>query len=304
MRYSYYTADVFTDQIFGGNQLAVFPDATGLNPEQMQQVTREFNFSETAFVFPPQQSDNTRLVRIFTPDAEVPFAGHPTLGTAHVLADIGEIPLKSETTNIVFEEGVGPVKVRIQARDGQPLFTQLSVAMPPENGPPPPPVGDIAAVLTLNESDISVGKYAPAAMSCGLPFLFVPLKSLQAVQKASLSRDKWQTILSGYWAPHLFLFSSETEWEDTDLHARMFAPGLGVDEDPATGSAAVTLAGYLAGRDDLKTGTLKWVIEQGFEIGRKSVLTIEADKNAGEITDLRVGGPSVTVCRGKMEIPD
>ena len=131
MRYRFFTADVFTDQIFGGNQLAVFPNAEGLETAQMQQVAKEFNLSETVFVFPPQKPEHTRRLRIFTPGAEVPFAGHPTVGTAHVLAAIGEIQLTDQQTDIVFEEGVGPVPVSIYAVEGRPVSAQLSAAMMP-----------------------------------------------------------------------------------------------------------------------------------------------------------------------------
>jgi trans-2,3-dihydro-3-hydroxyanthranilate isomerase len=136
--YRFATADVFTDTPFGGNQLAVIPDARGLDTERMQAVAREFNYSETVFVFPPENSAHTRRLRIFTPAAELPFAGHPTVGTAFVLASLGEIPLEDDETDIVFEENVGPVPVRIRSREGRPVFTQLSVAKLPETGPPPP----------------------------------------------------------------------------------------------------------------------------------------------------------------------
>src|SRR6266853_4111845 len=140
MPYAFHTADVFTDHLHGGNPLAVIPDARGLSETQMQSITREFNYSETVFVFPPQQSTNTRRVRIFTPRAELPFAGHPTVGCAFVLASIGEIPLNGEETRVVLEEGVGPVPVLIRAKGGKTVFSQLTAARMPEiNDPPPPP---------------------------------------------------------------------------------------------------------------------------------------------------------------------
>jgi trans-2,3-dihydro-3-hydroxyanthranilate isomerase len=133
--YSYHTADVFTDVPFGGNQLAVLPDAAGLTDEQMLAITREFNLSETVFVFPPDDPKNTRRLRIYTPSGELPFAGHPTVGTAYVLAQTGEITLTGEETRIIFEEGVGPVPVLIRASAGKPVFTQLSAAKIPERRP-------------------------------------------------------------------------------------------------------------------------------------------------------------------------
>jgi len=151
MRHRFLTADVFTDRIFEGNQLAVLPDGRGLTTVQMQRTAREFNFSETVFVLPPESSRHTRRIRIFTPNAELPFAGHPTIGTAHVLAAIGEITLERETTDIVIAEGVGPVSVTVRARDGHPVSARLRAPRPPEFGPPPPPRADLAAMLSVEQ---------------------------------------------------------------------------------------------------------------------------------------------------------
>src|ERR687895_508855 len=164
MKYRYYTADVFTDRPFGGNQLAVFPDARGIDSARMQEIAREFNLSETTFVLPPDDTRHTRRVRIFTPGAEIPFAGHPTVGTAHVLAAIGDIPLTGETTRIVFEEGVGPVPVTVRSNGRQPVFAQLSVAKLPEVGPSPPSAARLAAMLSLEVGDLAGGEMAPESV--------------------------------------------------------------------------------------------------------------------------------------------
>ena len=154
MSYDFYTADVFTDRMHGGNPLAVVPKANGLSDEQMQAITREFNYSETVFVFPPEESSNTRRVRIFTPGAELPFAGHPTVGCAFVLASIGEIPLNGEETRIILEEGVGPVPVLIRSNGGKPVFAQLTSAKLPEINDPPPPPEILCEILSLEPSHI------------------------------------------------------------------------------------------------------------------------------------------------------
>jgi trans-2,3-dihydro-3-hydroxyanthranilate isomerase len=232
----------------------------------------------------------------------VPFAGHPTVGTAHVLAAIGEIPLAGEVTRIVFEEGVGPVPVAIHARDGRPVFAQLSVAKLPEAGPTPPSREALANVLGLHPDELLDGEWAPQALSCGLPFLFVPLRDRAAVARARVKLDPWDATLKGTWAPELFVFAREGERAGSDLHARMFAPGISVPEDPATGSANAALAGYLAARDPRRDGTLRWRVEQGFEMGRPSILDVEADVAAGRVTAVRVGGASVLACEGTMEI--
>ena len=301
MRYRYLTADVFTDKPFGGNQLAVFPDATGLDDERMFALAREFNFSETTFVFPPEQG-GTRRLRIWTPGGEVPFAGHPTVGTAHVLAEIGEIPLEGESTSIVFEEQVGPVPVKIRASGGKPVFAQLSVAKLPEIGPPVPTRETLASMLSLEPKDLVGGHFAPQSISCGLPFLFVALKDRAAVKRSRIRVDQWERTLGSAWASMIMVFSRDPEREGSDIRARMYAPGISVPEDPATGSACAALGGYLAARDTRQEGTLRWVVEQGFEMGRPSIIEVEVDKAAGAITAVRVGGASVTMSEGTIRV--
>ena len=301
MRYRYLTADIFTDRPFGGNQLAVFPEASGLNDEQMFALAREFNFSETTFVFPPEKG-GTRKVRIWTPGGEVPFAGHPTVGTAHVLAEIGEIPLDGETTSIVLEEGVGPVPVSIRASGGKPVFAQLTVAKLPEVGPPVPTRETLASILSLETKDLVGGHFAPQSVSCGLPFLFVPVKDRDAVKRSRIRVEQWERTLGNAWASMVFVFSRDPEREGSDIRARMYAPGISVPEDPATGSACAALGGYLGARDPRQDGTLRWVVEQGFEMGRPSIIEVEADKQGGAITAVRVGGTSVVMGEGTIRV--
>ena len=301
-RFRYLTVDVFTDVPFSGNQLAMFPDARGIPEHRLLDVTREFNYSETTFVYPADDPAHTRRVRIFTPGAEVPFAGHPTVGTAHVLAAIGEIPLDGDRTRIVFEEGVGPVPIAIRSSQGVPVSAQLSVAMLPEIGPLAASRDAIAATLGLDLSDLLNDDWSPQALSCGLPFLFVPVRNLAAVAKARVRMDVWDATLKGTWASEVFVFAPGGERPGTAFHARMFAPGLNVPEDPATGSANAALAGYLAARDPRRDGLLTWQVEQGFEMGRPSIIDVEADVANGEVTAVRVGGASVLVAEGTMAI--
>jgi trans-2,3-dihydro-3-hydroxyanthranilate isomerase len=302
MNARYCTADVFTDRRFGGNQLAVFPDASGIAPELMPRIAREFNYSETTFVLPPDDPSHTAKVRIFTPGGELQFAGHPTIGTAHVLATIGAIPLTGEDTKIVFEEGVGPVPVTIRATDGVPEFATLSVAKLPEVGPPPPSRDALAAMLSLAKDDVLSGDMAPQAVSCGTPFLFVPVRDRAAVARSRMRTDLWETTLASYYANMVFLFAMDPELSTSDVRARMYCPGIGIPEDPATGSAAAALGGFLAARDPRFDGTLRWVVEQGFEMGRPSIIEVAADKSGGRITGVRVGGKTVMVCEGTMAL--
>jgi PhzF family phenazine biosynthesis protein len=180
----FHTLDVFTDRLHGGNPLAVFPDGTGLSTAQMQGVAGELNLSETVFIFPPERG-GTRRVRIFTPRRELPFAGHPTLGTAHLLASLGDVPLVEgeRATRIVLEEEVGPVPVTIDVQGGEPVFARLTAAKLPELGPPPPPDDVLAGALSLEPADIGSGDWRPAALSAGVPYLFVRLGALAGVAR-------------------------------------------------------------------------------------------------------------------------
>lgn len=302
MRHRFVTVDVFTDRIFGGNPLAVFPDVQDLTEAQMQLVARELNLSETTFVFPPADPAHAARLRIYTPKVELPFAGHPTVGTAFVLAALGRVPLSEGETRIVLEENVGPVPVTIRSRDGQPVFTQLAAAQPPEFGPPPPAPAELASTLGLEASDVSSGELGPRAVSCGLPWLIVPVTSRDAIARARLHADRYERVLGGYWSRGVYLVTFDTRLPDSDVHARMYAPAIAPHEDPATGSAAASLAGYLAAREK-SDGTRRWRVTQGHEMGRPGRIEIEAERNGGKITAIRVGGASVLVSEGEMEIP-
>jgi trans-2,3-dihydro-3-hydroxyanthranilate isomerase len=297
-RYSYCTVDVFTTTRFGGGPLAVLPDARGLTTAEMQAITREFNYSETTFVLPPEDPSHTRRVRIFTPGSEVPFAGHPTLGTAHVLAAIGEIP--QGTRRVVLGEEVGPVPVTLQWTDGVPSFAQFSVAKLPEVLPLRPTSSELAAMLSLEPEEVLTGAMAPQPVSCGLPYTVIPLRSLDAVRRARFRTDLWERALAGSDVHLVFVFALEAEDPAHQVHARMFAPGVSIAEDPACGSGCSALGGYLGMRDTTANGTLRWAVEQGYEMGRPSLLNVECEKRDGVITAIRVGGNSVMVCQGEI----
>jgi trans-2,3-dihydro-3-hydroxyanthranilate isomerase len=300
--YRFHTTDVFTSIRFGGNPLAVLPDARGLTPEQMHAIAKEFNYSESTFVLPPDDPAHARRVRIFTPGGEVPFAGHPTVGTALVLASIGELALTGDETRIVFEEGVGPVPVTIRAADGVAVFAELSVAKLPEVLPPVPAPDVLAAMLSLGEDDLLGGAHHPQAVSCGLPFTFVPLRSRDAVRRARLRLELWESALATTPAPMVMVFAMDAEDPAHQVRARMFAPSESVPEDPATGSACAALGGYLGMRGERGTGTWRWVVEQGYEMGRPSLLHVACDTHDGAITAVRVGGAAVMVCAGTITV--
>ncbi len=317
-RVHFHTVDVFTDRVFDGNPLAVVPDGTGLSTAEMQAIAREFNLSETTFVLPPDDPAHTRRVRIFTPALEMPFAGHPTLGTAVVLAATGIVPLVEPEIDMVLEEGVGPVPVTVRADAAGPMTAELTAARRPEVSPPPASLETLAALLSLTPADVAPAP-APAVVSCGAPFVFVRLTSRDAVRRAKARLDLWDRVFAGRPEVGVFLFADATAPADADVHARMqadvharmhadvharmFAPGAGVVEDPATGSAAAALAGYLAPRDAPASGSHRWIIEQGVEMGRPSRLEVNADLESGVILAVRVAGSVVAVSHGEMLVP-
>lgn len=302
MRARFVTADVFTNKRFGGNPLAVFPDAREIPPELFQTIAREFNYAETTFVLPPLSKQHTALVRIFTPAVEMPFAGHPTIGTAHVLAATGSLPLLGTETRIVFEEAAGPVAVTIRGCDGKPESAELTSPVLPEVAGEAPDTTVLARMLSLNDDELAPQAFAPAVVSGGTPFLLVPLANRAAVAKARINLEVYESLLPHFISDKVFVFSLGTADMEREVHARMFAPAIGVPEDPATGSAAVALGAYLAWSDPLFAGTLRWNIEQGIEMGRPSLLEAEADKREDRVTSVRVRGATVLVSEGTMQL--
>jgi len=294
-RYRYYTCDVFTTRTFCGNPLAVLPDARGLSDAQMQSIAREFNYSETTFVLPAADARHAARVRIFTPGGELPFAGHPTIGTAFVLATTGVIA--GNVSEIVFEEGVGPVPVSIFRDGGRVTHCRLTAAQLPECGPPAPAAGALARMLSLADGEVLDGA---ACWSCGVPFLVVPLASLDALARCALDLPVWRELLAGYPTQKVYPVA---RIDPLHWRVRMFAPGLGVAEDPATGSAAASLAGWLSARMPHPAGgTVAVRIEQGIEMGRPSELAVEFDRSNGAITAVRVGGAAVMTAEGTLTL--
>ncbi|MBE9222329.1 PhzF family phenazine biosynthesis protein [Cyanobacterium stanieri LEGE 03274] len=286
----FYTLDVFTNQIFSGNQLAVFPEVKDLSDEIMQKIAVEFNFSETVFVFDDEKAD-FRL-RIFTPGGEIPFAGHPTIGTAFLLAKLGKIDV--DGGQVIFREGVGDVPVTIFQDKQDNLWTELRAPSTLEFYKDCPSRDDLARVLSLGVDDLMVDNFVPMGASCGLPFLLVPLRDRGALSRAKVDLGLWEGVLKDFWAPHVYPFVQTGE---DCFQVRMFAPGLNITEDPATGSAATAFAGYLATYKQ-GDGCWSWNIAQGLEMGRPSQIRAIALKTDNIIEEIRVGGESVIVTEG------
>ena len=298
MSHSYYICDVFTDVRFGGNQLAVLPDARGLSDRQMQQIAREFNFSETTFVFPPE-AGHTRRVRIFTPTAELPFAGHPNIGTAFVLATAGEFgPIETSIT-VTFEEKAGLVPVEIHQQPGKPIWCELEAPGQLSLGPTVA-AHAVASAVSLNPDDIITRTHEPQVASVGLPFLMAELTDRGALERARPNMDGLDALAAAGVPPDVHVYIHSTD--EFDIRARMFAPLDNIPEDPATGSANCALAGLLSYYKAASDGAFHWRIAQGVEMGRPSVLEARARKRAGVVTDTWIGGCSVLVSEGVLEV--
>lgn len=299
MRYRYFLCDVFTDRLFGGNPLAVLPDALGLSDRQMQQIAREFNFSESAFVLPPEQG-KTRRVRIFTPTTEVPFAGHPNVGTAFALARAGELGPLDRPFEVTFEEKAGFVPIRIERQANGEIACELAA---PESLSLGPVVGPeaLASAVSLSPDDIVTRMHPPRVASVGLPFLVAEVADRAALERARTSRPGVEALAAEGIVPDVHLYVRSAD--EFDIRARMFAPLDGVPEDPATGSANCALAALLAHVDPRDEGKFAWRIAQGVEMGRPSVLAARAAKKAGSVVGAWIGGTSVLVGEGWLEIP-
>ncbi len=291
----FHTLDVFTARRFGGNPLAVVPDAASLTPEQMQCIATEFNLSETAFVLPPR-AGGTHRVRIFTPVRELPFAGHPTVGTALLLNELGRAS-PGPAKQFVFEEGVGPVVVEVRC-DQEACFAEFQAAQPVEVRPSALEVEELAALVSLTPSDIDGNGPGPRAASCGVPFLLVPLTDAAALGRARPDVTRW-AALEGTWAPLVFLYVLVNGPEVGAVRARMFAPGLGIPEDPATGGAAAAFAGFMATLEPNRPAH-SWTILQGVEMGRPSTLHARVARRADSTTAVFVGGQAVRVSEGEL----
>ena len=294
----YAILDVFTATPLAGNPLAVVLEGQGLDAARMQAVAREFNLSETVFVIEPDNPVHSARLRLFTPQSELPFAGHPTVGTAVLLAlRKAENPDLPEAM-LVLEEGLGPVRCGVSVKDavsGHAIFD--APRLPIRMGG----LADretIAAALGLMPLELGFENHEPSAFSAGLPVTFVPVRDLDALAKAKPDLSVWPTAFTNG-APAAFLY-----FRDADHHfrARFFAPTLGVGEDPATGSAVAALAGVLRRFDDPPAGTHNYVIEQGVEMGRPSLIELEMDMEGDEVVSVRIGGEAIVVAEGALTI--
>jgi trans-2,3-dihydro-3-hydroxyanthranilate isomerase len=300
MQLNFITVDVFTDRRFGGNPLAVVLDGHGLTTQQMQSIATEFNLAETTFVLPPKDPAHTAEVRIFTPRAELPFAGHPNIGTAFVLARPGSASGRVVRDPIVFEEKAGLVKLDL-IRDGTSVVGARLTAPQPlvRSDDIAPDV--VAAACSIGVGDIETANHRPCIASCGIPLVFAELKTRSSLAAAQPRSEIFSEHLRADRVTGVLLYAFEQQ-RGVDIQARMFAPLYGIPEDPATGSANLALAGLLASLRSETDLTLQLRIAQGVDMGRPSLLEAAAEKRNGRITETRIGGRCVAMMRGSLEL--
>jgi trans-2,3-dihydro-3-hydroxyanthranilate isomerase len=296
IKYTFHIVDVFSSTPFGGNQLAVLPDAVGISSEGMQNIAREFNFGETTFILPKNDPANTCRVRIFTPRVELDFAGHPSVGTACALV-MKQRARPGDPIRLILEENVGPVIVDVAQRNGGFHGTlTLSGKIEAPTGAPSPT--DLAAVLSIEPAEVSQVFFAGA----GVPFCFAQLRSNEVVDRATMNRAAWAATLSRAWSPHLFFFAGDLR-DGGKLYARMWAPALGIEEDSATGAACAGLVGAMASKPDFGGMVYRLSIQQGVLMGRRSEIEAEARKSQNVVTSVSVGGATAYIASGEIEVP-
>ncbi|MGJ0514865.1 MAG: PhzF family phenazine biosynthesis protein [Methylomicrobium sp.] len=303
MNYQYYIADVFTREVFNGAQIAVFPNADGLGDEQMQKIANELNLWETVFVFHP--GGDLRKLRMFSPKAEVDFAGHPIIAAAYVLGLCGDIVLDDPVTPVVFEQNAGQIDVNITAEQGKPAFVQFTNKVSSIIDRFAPTDEELASVLSIQQSDLDHIKYSARLVACGMPYLVVPVWKYETVRKARFNYAAWSRSAAPQTAAQeILLFAPKTPYSDSDFNLRLLGPHIGHDDDPPVGAAVPAFASYLCSFEHTRKGTHVFAVDRGDANSRRSLLNIEMDHKGKAQLTLRVGGSAVIFAQGTVFLPD
>lgn len=292
MGQKFFQIDVFTDRVFGGNPLAVFTEPEELDEAVHLQIAREMNLSETTFVYPPDNPEADFKIRIFTPSKEIPFAGHPTLGTAHILWEIGKTASTSD--DVALEMGAGLIKV---SKSQNNLYMEQPL---PIFGDKVKDVDQVAVALSIDPADIDY-RFPIQIVSTGFPALYVPITNIKAIQNLDLNLSVLREVLGC--VDMIYVFTGETLEPSSTVHSRSFAPFIGIPEDPATGSAAGALGAYLVRHNVIENlDSSRIIIEQGFEMDRPSLIQMNVGKSGEKIHSIQVGGQAITVLEGYLRI--
>ncbi|MGR9086254.1 MAG: PhzF family phenazine biosynthesis protein [Gammaproteobacteria bacterium] len=305
MNYQYYIADVFSRQVFNGAQIAVFPSADGMSDEQMQKVANELNLWETVFVFHSEGETTVRKTRIFSPKTEIDFAGHPIIATAYVLGLCGDLPLTDAITPVVFEQNSGPVEVNITSENGQPVFVQFTSKVSSIIDRFAPSDEEMAAFLSIQQSELDHIRYSARLVACGIPYLVVPVWKYETVRKARFNYDAWsRSVAPQTAAQEILLFAPKSPYPDSDFNLRLLGPHIGLDDDPPVGSAVPAFASYLCSFEHTRKGTHVFSVDRGDVHSRRSVVNVEMDHKGKSLLTIRVGGSAVIFAQGTVFLPD
>ncbi|AMK76631.1 MULTISPECIES: PhzF family phenazine biosynthesis protein [Methylomonas] len=305
MKYAYYIADVFTQQIFNGAQIAVFPQADGLTDANMALIARELNLSETVFIFHSSGSAKQRRMRIFSPLTELDFGGHPVIATGYVLGLCGDIALSSAITPVIFEQNAGSIQVNISSENGQPSFVQFSSTVKSRVDHFAPSDEELVNILGLNESELDHKKYSPRLISCGFPYLVVPVWNYDSVRKACFNYAAWsQSNAPQTAAQEIILFAPKSPYPDADFNVRLLGPRISQHDDPPVGSAMPAFCSYLCSFEHTQKGTHAFSVDRGQANTRRSVISLEMDNKREESLTIRIGGHAVLVAEGHIQLPE
>ena len=304
MEYQYYMADVFTNTVFNGAQVAVFPDAGSLTKDQMAVLARELNLSESVFVVPAESAEVTRRLYTFSPEGELDFAGHPLIAAAFVLASCGEIELTGSNTRVVLEQNFGVIEVNISSNQGKPDFVQFTRQFSSIVDRFAPTDTELARILSIETSHIDGKTYMPRLVFCGAPYLVVPIHDYETVRSAKFNFDAWsQSIAPQTTAQEILLFSAKNPHNDADFNVRLVGSNIGLHKDPPVGSAMPAFAAYLCSHEHVREGTYTFTVDRGDDQHRRSVLNLEMDKKGEQSLTLRIGGEAVMVAQGSIQEP-
>jgi len=304
MNYKYYIADIFTRKPFNGAQVAVFPEAEGLNNQQMLLVARELNLTETVFLFQGNDNKASWKMKIFTPLRELDYAGHPIIAAAYILASIGKISKQEPFSSLEFKQNAGAMDISVSWKDGAPIFVQYANDVKSTVDYYTPTEAEIAGFLGFDRAHIDQKNYRVRLVSAGYPYLVVPLFYYETVRKARFNYSAWsQSNAPQTGAQEILLFSPKTPNPDSEFALRLVGPNIGLRDDPPVGTALSAFSAYLCSFDHLQMGTYAYAVERGEEKTRRSVINLEMDHKGEDVLPLRIGGEAVMMVEGSMEIP-
>ncbi len=303
MNYKYYIADIFTHKAFSGAQVAVFPEADGLNNQQMMLIARELNLSETVFLFQDNNNKASWKMKIFTPLRELDYAGHPIIAAAYVLANVGKINKQEPYSSLEFVQNTGAMEISVSWKDERPIFVQYANKVKSTVDFYTPTEAEIAGFLGFDATHIDQKKYRVRLVSAGYPYLVVPLFYYETVRKARFDYNSWsQSNAPQTGAQEILLFSSKTPNPDSEFALRLVGPNIGLRDDPPVGTALSAFAAYLCSFDQLQKGTYAFAVERGEEKTRRSVINLEMDHKGEDELPLRIGGEAIMMAEGALKV--